>query len=216
MARAERCLHLRHPPIHLDVTSIEPADPADPLDELAPLLSSGNEAALAGVYREFAPALRSILLLETRNAALADDLLGETFLELVRDRQRLEFDGEAPGRRLRAYLVRAARNNLIDWRRKAARREDKELTDTVLEGHLDEAATPEDLAVLGAELAAALERLAGLSDPQREVLELRFIAGLSVAEVAEATGNTVGAVKALQHRAVRRLARLSHAQSDEA
>ena len=56
-----------------------------------------------------------------------------------------------------------------------------------------------------------VELLAGvqqLSEEQRECLVLRFLQGLSVSETAAAMGKKDGAVKALQHRAVRRLASL--------
>jgi len=47
-----------------------------------------------------------------------------------------------------------------------------------------------------------------LGDDQRECIVLRFLQGLSVAETAAVMGRNEGAVKALQHRAVRRLAML--------
>ena len=56
--------------------------------------------------------------------------------------------------------------------------------------------------------AALLAGIAQLSADQRVCLALRFLQGLSVAETAAAMGKKEGAVKALQHRAVRRLAGL--------
>ena len=53
-------------------------------------------------------------------------------------------------------------------------------------------------------LVAAAE----LGDEQRECVLLRFIQGFSVAETAAVMGKNDGAVKALQHRAVRKLADL--------
>ena len=47
-----------------------------------------------------------------------------------------------------------------------------------------------------------------LSADQREVLLLRMAGGLTAPEVAEALGKTTGAVKALQHRGLSRLARV--------
>ena len=47
-----------------------------------------------------------------------------------------------------------------------------------------------------------------LGDDQRECIVLRFLQGLSVAETAKVMNRNEGAVKALQHRAVRRLAQL--------
>jgi RNA polymerase sigma-70 factor, ECF subfamily len=56
-----------------------------------------------------------------------------------------------------------------------------------------------------AELMAGVQQL---SADQRECLVLRFLQGLSVSETAAAMGKKDGAIKALQHRAVRRLATL--------
>jgi RNA polymerase sigma-70 factor (ECF subfamily) len=47
-----------------------------------------------------------------------------------------------------------------------------------------------------------------LGDEQRECVLLRFIQGLSVSETAAVMGKNDGAIKALQHRAVRKLADL--------
>ncbi len=49
--------------------------------------------------------------------------------------------------------------------------------------------------------------LRGLSDEQRDCLILRFLQGLSIAETAEVLGRSEGAVKQLQLRAVRNLAK---------
>ena len=45
-----------------------------------------------------------------------------------------------------------------------------------------------------------------LTPDQREVVTLRFVADLAIEEVARITGRPIGAVKALQHRALRALA----------
>jgi RNA polymerase sigma-70 factor, ECF subfamily len=54
-------------------------------------------------------------------------------------------------------------------------------------------------------LMAAVSRL---GDEQRECVMLRFIQGFSVSETAAVMGKNDGAIKALQHRAVRKLAEL--------
>jgi RNA polymerase sigma-70 factor, ECF subfamily len=55
---------------------------------------------------------------------------------------------------------------------------------------------------------ALLQCVGQLGDDQRECIVLRFLQGLSVAETAKVMARNEGAVKALQHRAVRRLAAL--------
>ena len=67
---------------------------------------------------------------------------------------------------------------------------------------------PEDAVLQGLTNAELMACVAQLGDEQRECIALRFLQGLSVAETAAAMGKKDGAVKALQHRAVKRLATL--------
>lgn len=176
----------------------------EPLDELVAGVRRGDRDAIAAVYLEVAPALRGFLRRRVPHGEVADDLVEETFVELIEVGERFRGDG----RSLRAWLYRAARNNLKDWAKRADRRSDHELTAEqaaavpASDGAVDERALA---GVVDPALVAALQQL---TPEQREVIELRLIAELSLAQVAEITDRTVGAVKLLQHRAVRRLARL--------
>jgi RNA polymerase sigma-70 factor (ECF subfamily) len=61
------------------------------------------------------------------------------------------------------------------------------------------------LAALGAQ--AAVDRIAAVLTPdQAEVVLLRVLGGLAVAQVAEVLGKQPNAVRVIQHRALRRLA----------
>jgi RNA polymerase sigma-70 factor, ECF subfamily len=185
-----------------DATDGVPGD--DPLDALVDGVRSGDRDAIAEVYLLVAPRLRGYLRRQVRHGEVADDLVEQTFVELLEGAHRLRADG---GGALRAWLYRAARNNLLDWRRRADRRGDHELRDhhTV---HLV-GPTADDPAEVASSPDPALEAaLTHLTALQREVLELRLVADLPVAEVARITGRTRGAVALVQHRALRRLATL--------
>jgi DNA-directed RNA polymerase specialized sigma24 family protein len=54
--------------------------------------------------------------------------------------------------------------------------------------------------------------LAALSPSQRQVLELRFLRGYSLREVADEMGKTVGSIKVMQLRALRRAAAIGSSQ----
>jgi RNA polymerase sigma-70 factor (ECF subfamily) len=173
----------------------------EPLDQLIGSVRRGDRDAIAAVYIEVAPALRGFLRRRVPHGEVADDLVEQTFVELIEGCERIQGDG----RSLRAWLFRAARNNLYDWRKRADRRGDHELTARHAATLEDTDADPADkvaAADLDPTLVAALEKL---TDEQRDVVELRLVGGLSLAQVADITGRRVGAVKALQHRAVRRL-----------
>jgi RNA polymerase sigma-70 factor, ECF subfamily len=176
----------------------------DPLDALVDRVRRGDRDAIAAVYLEVAPGLRGFLLRRVAHGGVADDLVEQTFVELIEGHHRLRGDGRA----LRAWLYRAARNNLADWRKRAERRSDHELTDARTATLSDAAVGPEDEVLAASRDPQLVAALAQLTDEQREVVELRLVAGLSVAEVASLTGRRPGAVRALQHRAVTRLAEL--------
>jgi RNA polymerase sigma-70 factor (ECF subfamily) len=138
--------------------------------------------------RLFASVLRS-----TRDADVADDIVAEAFLELVRAGQR----GDLPDNEL-AWLHRVAANRVIDWSRKRAR----------WAGHVPPSEDTEEApetAVLRREshreLHAALNELPG--DTRRALLLEGQ--GYQPAEIAQLIGRTGQATRTLLCRARRRL-----------
>jgi RNA polymerase sigma-70 factor (ECF subfamily) len=143
-------------------------------------------------YRELSSAVLGYL--RANGAAEPEDLLGEVFLQVARDgaRFRQPDDPEA----VRRWVFTIARNRIIDDARRRRRRPQiagQEVPDRAAPP------PPEDLDV------ALLAALGTLTDDQREVVTLRFVAGLSLETVAQLTRRRVGAVKALQHRALTNL-----------
>lgn len=145
----------------------------------------------AALYRAHAPAVLGYL--RARRAADAEDLLGEVFLQVSRDLPR--YDGRQAD--LRRWVFTIARNRLIDRHRAVERRPEVVVG---VPDRSDERAVPPD--PVDPALVAALSQL---SDAQREVLLLRYVADLSLEDVALVTDRSVGAVKALQHRALGQL-----------
>jgi len=64
---------------------------------------------------------------------------------------------------------------------------------------------PEAQALTASETEAALAHIASLPPDQAEVVLLRVVAGLDAEEVAAIVGKKAGAVRVLQHRALKRL-----------
>lgn len=176
----------------------------DPLDGIVDDVRQGDREAIAATYLEVAPGLRGYLLRQVRHGGVADDLLEQTFVELLEGHARLRGDGRA----LRAWLYRAARNNLSDWRKRAERRSDHQLTPRTVERLVSSDPAPEAAALAASLDPQLVAALAELTEDQREVVELRVVAGLPVAAVADLMGRRPGAVRGLQHRALARLAAL--------
>jgi RNA polymerase sigma factor (sigma-70 family) len=158
----------------------------------------GDSAAWAELYQWLSPQLLGYL--RARGAAEPEDVLGEVFVQAVRDLG--SFSGDE--RDFRAWVFSIAHHRLIDESRRSARRP-VELVPT--EELIDHAGTfdaeSEAMARIGAGEVTRL--LATLSEDQKSVLLLRVLGELTVPEVARVVGKRQGAVKQLQRRAIARL-----------
>ena len=171
--------------------------PAIPLGKaFRDVLSSaraGDGWAWRQLYRETAGPVERFL--RARAVRDLDDVLGDTFLNVVRSIERFEGDEDA----FRAWVFAIARNTAIDRERWLARRPASPVADEDLA----------DLGPTGDVEADALDRLSldhvrrvldRLTAEQRDVLLLRILGGLTVEQVAAVVGRTAGAVKMLQAR----------------
>jgi RNA polymerase sigma-70 factor, ECF subfamily len=145
--------------------------------------AGGDEDAFGRLYRELQPGLLRYLAVIAPGAA--EDLAAETWLGVVGGIGR--FRGSEPA--FRAWVFTIARHQVIDWRRRAARRPTQDLPMT---GLVDLAA-PDDPATLPA--------------AQAEAIVLRVVAGLDVGRVAAIMGKDPGSVRVLTHRGLRQLAK---------
>jgi RNA polymerase sigma-70 factor (ECF subfamily) len=147
-------------------------------------------------------AIHRYITLRLNDPCAAEDLAADVFVEAVKSIGRYRYRGIA----FRAWLYRIAHNLTADYRRRQARRPSVPMP----EAEPIECATGDFTPMLASrdELRGAIQRL---TEEQQQVVVLRFYEGLSLAEVAEATGRRAGAVKALQHRALKRMKSLMEA-----
>jgi RNA polymerase sigma-70 factor (ECF subfamily) len=168
----------------------------------------GDRAALTSIYQAYAPDLYRFFRAGLRDRHTAEDLVAGVFLSVIEGLPRFRGPVEAFG----GWLFQIARHDLSDHRRQAVRHPLESLEDRLDEVELalgpDLRPDPQELAVLRVEGERVLAAMADLPGAQREVLLLRMAGGLTTLEVALAIGRTVGAVKALQHRALVNLAGL--------
>lgn len=156
------------------------ADAADPAD------------ALLGIYYRALPQVYGYLRARCGDDATAEDLTAEAFLAAVEAVQRGTLAEPST-----AWLVRVARNKLVDhWRRQA--RQERKLA--LLE---DDAGAQDDPWDERLDALRARQTLAALGAHHRTALTLRYVDGLPVAEVADELGRTLHATEALLVRARR-------------
>jgi RNA polymerase sigma-70 factor (TIGR02952 family) len=183
-------------------------DPApDELREVVLRACEGEPEAFGVLYDRYVDLVYRFVYYRVGTHAVAEDLTSETFLRALRRIGMFTWQGKDFG----AWLVTIARNLVLDHF-KSGRYRLEVCTPDPLEG--DRWEEGPERAVLDAFTHRALfSAVRELGSEQRECVVLRFLHGLSVAETAAVMGKNTGAVKALQYRATRSLARIFPADS---
>jgi RNA polymerase sigma-70 factor (ECF subfamily) len=169
---------------------------------LVELARGGDSEAFGQLYDHYQPSVYRFVYYRTRSQTLAEDLTSETFLRALRNMSGFRWQGKDFG----AWLMTIARNLCTDHFK--AGRTRLELTTEDMGAHDDATEGPENEVLATLTNEVLLEGLRELSDEQRDCLIMRFLQGLSIAETAEVLGRSEGAVKQLQLRGVRNLAKL--------
>lgn len=162
---------------------------------------TGEEWAVAGLYRDLHPAVLRYLI--HREPAEAEDLAAEAWIDVAGALPGFQGDEHA----FRRLVFSIARRRLIDHRRRRGRRR----TDPVPTESLGPlpGGDAEDEAVTRLSTRELLDRIvASLPEDQAEVVLLRVIGGFTAEEVGAIIGRRAGTVRVLQHRALSRLARI--------
>ena len=180
--------------------------PADPAGSLALLRRArdGDAEAFGQLYDRYVTMVYRYVRYRVGSAQQAEDLTSETFVRALRALGGFQEQGRDVG----AWLVTIARNLVADHYRSARYRLELTTDDVASAGAVPLEEGPEGRVLRDLRDAALLDAVRRLVPDQQECVALRFLQGLSVAETAAAMGREHGAVKALQHRAVRRLALL--------
>jgi RNA polymerase sigma-70 factor (ECF subfamily) len=159
-----------------------------------------DEDALGELYDQYAPLIYAYLYRRVHDAQLAEDLTGEVFVRVLQAIQSEQFWHTS----FRGWLYRIAHNLVVDHYRKQPPVPMLALDEKLVAAQGDpDSALAEKLSRQG--LLAAISQL---TLDQQQVLVLRFGEQLAAREVAEVMDKSVGAVEALQHRALTALRRI--------
>jgi RNA polymerase sigma-70 factor (ECF subfamily) len=161
--------------------------------EIVAAINAGEPTGFDALYFRYRDWVAGLAARFTGDEDLALDVMQETFLYVLR-----KFPGFRLTANMKTFLYPAVKNLSIAARRKAARYEAGEGGQHAL----NQAAAPPDLMEHSGDLEAVV---AGLSEDHRETLLLRFMDGLSLAEIALATEVPPGTVKSRLHHALNQL-----------
>ena len=186
----------------LATSSEESATDRQRLIALVELARKGDVEAFGLLYDHYQGSVYRFLFHRTRSATLAEDLTSETFFRALRSMQRFRWQGKDFG----AWLMTIARNLATDHFK--AGRTRLEMTTEDMGQHDDATEGPEAMVLAGLTNEILLKALTELPDEQRDCLVMRFLQGMSIAETAAVLGRSDGAIKQLQLRGVRNLAKL--------
>ncbi len=191
-----------HGDAELATSSAEDAAVASRLIALVELARNGDKDAFGQLYDHYQPSVYRFLYYRVGSMTLAEDLTAETFFRALRSMHSFRWQGKDFG----AWLMTIARNLTADHF-KAGRTRLEQTTEDMQT--LDSTSDGPEIEVLSSLTNESLLRALGeLPTEQRECLIMRFLQGLSIAETAEILGRSSGAVKQLQLRGVRNLAKL--------
>jgi RNA polymerase sigma-70 factor (ECF subfamily) len=180
--------------------------PEDPerarIAALVTLAQQGDAEAFGQIYDAYVDSIYRYLYYRVGSHALAEDLTSETFLRALRRIDSFTWQGKDIG----AWFTTIARNLVTDHVKSSRFRLEVTTADMLDADHADDGIEEEVLGRL--QNAVLLDAVRQLKPEQQECIVLRFLQGLSVAETSAVMGRSEGAVKQLQLRAVRALAKL--------
>ncbi|HYT10895.1 MAG TPA: sigma-70 family RNA polymerase sigma factor [Mycobacteriales bacterium] len=163
---------------------------------------AGDAEAFGQLYDRYVDTVHRYAYARLGDRTLAEDVTSETFLRALRRIGTVSYRGRDVG----AWFVTIARNLVLDHLKSGRNRYEVTTGDLPDTHRLADGPEPAVLDRLTSE--ELLRCVRQLPPDQQECLVLRFLQELSVSETAAVMRRNAGAVKALQHRAVRRLATL--------
>lgn len=173
--------------------------------DLVRCAQAGDMNAYGQLYHRYYDTVMGYLHNRVGDRHLAEDLTGETFLRALRRIDSVSYQGRSIG----AWLIIIARNLMLDHFKSSRVRLEQPVGDDPM--HVADQTIEADPArevahnQLGQLLDAAMGQLCA---SQTQVLRLRFYHDMPIAQVSEMLGSNDGAIKAVQHRAVRNMRRL--------
>ena len=146
------------------------------------------------LYEEYFPRIYRYIAVRVSDRMEAEDLTEQVFLSALEASPNFRWRG-AP---VSSWLFRIARNRVIDY----IRTDKSKRTLPLYENIISDAENPEKTAERNSDVRQLIHAVGQLTQAQRDVIELRFAGGLSIAEIARILGKSQGAVKVMQHSAV--------------
>lgn len=170
---------------------------------LADTSASSSRAIIGNLFEQYYYKIVHYIFIRINDRGDAEDLGGEVFIRALKSFG--SFRGQPA--QMPSWLFKIAHNLMVDYIRKSAIRKQSSLDHVEIHnGHSVEESVETKMEI--EKLSTALKRL---TPAQREVIGLRFFAGLPSAEVGNILGKSSGAVREMQRTAVDTLRKIMYA-----
>ena len=166
--------------------------------KLLQLAAQLDTRALAEIYDCYSPGIYRYGMRLLGDMSLAEDCVSETFARFLKALQ----EQRGPRDHLQAYLYRIAHNWIVDFYRQHD--ETYELNEALRSG----ADLPEEAAAKRIRQKQVRKALQGLTPDQQNVVALKYLEDWCNEEIAQVLHKPIGAVKSIQHRALKSLQKL--------
>lgn len=165
---------------------------------LVELAQRGDPEAFGSLYEYYLPRIYRFILIKVSHKEQAEDLTHLTFLRAWENVRSYKHKGHP----FSSWLYRIARNAVIDHYRRGVPQVSIEDVSAEILGIDDSLIEGADSKILWEDL---LEAIKTLKEIEQDVLIMRFVEDLPHQEIAAAVDKTEGAVKVIQHRALKKL-----------
>lgn len=166
--------------------------------ELVERAQHGDKEAVSALYESYVHTIFQYISYRVESDAVAEDLVADVFLRMVRGLPDYQYTGAPLG----AWLFRIAANRITDHYRTHRRT----ATVPIPEDYGSSLGNPIDELIEEEERSRLRKALQALSEDYQNVLILRFMRDLPYTEVADIMDKSEGAVRVMQHRALKSLA----------
>jgi len=181
-----------------DLTSYPVSATLTEEQQLLHLAAQLNTRALAEIYDAYSSGIYRYAMHRLGDVEVAEDCVAETFARFLKALQ----ERRGPREHLQAYLYRIAHNWIVDFYR------NNEQTSELSEALRSEADIPEDEAAKHIRQKQVRKAIRSLTPDQQNVVALKYLEDWCNEEIACALHKPVGAVKSIQHRALKSLQKL--------
>ncbi|MDO8505812.1 MAG: RNA polymerase sigma factor [bacterium] len=165
-----------------------------------------DEQAFLELYTHYYPKLFGYLLVQTRQKELAEDIAQDTFLKAIQGLKQYEYRGASFG----AWLFTIAKNTLASHYRKQnrvhiAEPEELELVGPIVPSSHEALVGAEDEQVIKEKLRVLEQGMQKLSEQERELVSMKYIADLSYDDIAKVFKKRPTTLAVQMHRILKKL-----------